>query len=138
MTDGTVQGERVAGPALNAEVAERVMGLDLTWRRFSLDGLNRDLGPVRAVPAYSTDLAAAWGVVEALRACGFEVEIGSRTGGGWYASIVQSNGWGYRCDECDGPVDPPFAYADTTPLAICRAALAALDATAGQTPPNEG
>jgi hypothetical protein len=128
MTDGTVQGDRVAGPALNAEVAERVMGLDLTWRRFSLDGLNRDLGPVRAVPAYSTDLAAAWRIVERMRdhpdARFRTLRLVAYPYNRTYATFdaLNEDEW----TEANGE--------HATPTAICLAALA----TPGQTPPNEG
>jgi hypothetical protein len=131
MTDA-MQGERVAGPALNAEVAERVMGLDLSWRRVTLDGTNRDLGPVRNVLAYSTDIAAAWRIVERMRnhpdARFRTLRLVAYPYNRTYATFDALNE--------DDWVEANGEHA--TPTAICLAALAVLDATPGQTPPNEG
>lgn len=69
------------------------------------------------VPPYSTDIAAAWSIVEAM------------TGKDW--SVVIRDDFvhgGWRCAFLTGPWHRDFAVAagDTMPIAICRAALAAI------------
>jgi len=70
-----------AGPALDALVAERVLGWTrstdprcLGWWNDPTD-LGRPVSP-NWLPAYSTDIAAAWAVVEHMRARGFHPLIG--------------------------------------------------------------
>jgi Phage ABA sandwich domain len=127
-----------AGRELDALIAERVMGLPALsvqdwqgkrlWHRRGDDRLYTE-----AVPYYSTDIAAAWQVVECIHA---------------WAPLCG----GDRCDHfsIDAPAllsnpEPPAlwavgwhdyaggericsleATADTVPLAVCRAALLAL------------
>jgi hypothetical protein len=125
----------VAGHELDALVAERVMGWkwcdvrlrgstntvrvllpprDGYWRQ---DGAHDERDFARAAPPfYSTEIRAAWEVVEALNERGFGVEVfryGKAEGleREWFVSIGDTE-----------------ADADTAPLAICRAALKALDA----------
>jgi hypothetical protein len=127
MTDtDAVQGERVEGRALDAEVAERVMGLDLSWRRVTLDGTNRDLGPVRNVLAYSTDIAAAWDVVEHMeaRCWWFALETFPNPHGINDGATVTAR---FKATGMPGQHDG-VGKAEDAPLAICRAALKALDA----------
>ena len=131
MTPTNAGQELSAGRELDALVAEFVMG-DVEWdvviegcSRAGLRCATREeaeaqkpklaerylVGPVTLhgdVPEYSTDIAAAWLVVE---------ELGPkhmitlrRTTGGWWAHI--------------GLVDE---WAETAPLAICRAALTAVE-----------
>jgi hypothetical protein len=122
---------------LDALVAERVMGLrvettqeECSWHtpghRTDHDGVHwvdvqwvvaadapEDAEPDDYLPAYSTDIADAWEVVDALGGI-FTLK---RTGFGgvseWYASIAGAD----------------MVWADTPALAICRAALAAVDAS---------
>lgn len=119
----------VAGRELDAEVAEKVMG----WRRYPIPfnrgqaALLPNLAAVELVrpgmnlngfaPAYSTDIAAAWQVVEKMVADG---------------KVVVVKGDGLR----DGERNPrwtvlvdgqPRTDAHTAALAICHAALAALE-----------
>jgi hypothetical protein len=133
MTTETMQ----AGRELDALVAEKVMG----WREVRLRPSNssRRSGPdykgykpdVVArrretpchVPAYSTDIAAAWEVVEAMerRGCLVVTRTRGAISGKPRVEItgthpVGRNEWLVHED------------ADTVPLAICRAALAALEA----------
>lgn len=101
--------EHEEGRELDAHVAEKLMG----WRRVP--------------PRYSTDIAAAWEVLEKLDAMGLKVEVGNRVegarGGGWFAAVTR---WGGKeCEECGSPyVVEDVSAAPTAPLAICRAALA--------------
>ncbi len=69
----------------------------------------------RRVKHYSTDIAAAWEVMEAMRKNGVLSEYDSRFG---YRFVF----WDYT----KNPQRPFEATAETAPLAICRAALLAM------------
>lgn len=92
-------------------------------------GSRRRFSPVAVAEPYSTDIAAAWEVVERMRGDGFAFEVSSVWHGeGTYASFARwerivGEGPYYADVEPDGQ-----NRADTAPLAICRAAIAALDA----------
>ncbi len=108
-----------AGPALDRLVAERVLGRpyrDPSGWEMQYEGAARD--------AFSTDIAHAWAVVEHLRAAGVKWEIADdyldAGAGSWFAMTEQTKA-GAAC-RVVGP------YAETVPLAICRAALLALEA----------
>lgn len=139
---------RDAGRALDALVAEKVMGF--RWRRpiqplligyvhyaalLPLDApadgritttpddeaLTACVRVIDAVPCYSTNISAAWLVVEKLREMG-------------WANISVSNfhapEWGCTLwREPDSDYDE-WADAPTAPLAICRAALQAVEVPA--------
>lgn len=120
---------------LDAEVAEKVMG----WQWFPAEperpnvqylrrpdrflyGAVRDSGKVllmSGLPAYSTDIAAAWLVVDHLRERGIWLEELT----GRYETSYRA-GFMWRGDH---PFSPNYVqeFGDTAPLAICRAALAA-------------
>jgi hypothetical protein len=114
-----------AGRELDARIAVEVMG----WRDCDphevdafgeLVGWGRNKGAGKHhIPAYSTDIAAAWEVVEKLGQ--------TRTVKVWKCHD------GYICDLTphDGPVFAGFVQvgAETAPLAICRAALIAIAPT---------
>ena len=121
--------EMEAGRELDALVAERVMGLSVQWDygrvpfywhpatlahglEIGPDGLSAVRRPIKP---YSTDISAAWLVVEKLRADGFYPEIHALTDGDWRCEIRASG----------EPIDV-WEDAPTAPLAICRAALAAI------------
>lgn len=119
--------EMPAGRELDAFVAEKVMGwkyvdhneaYDLpisgvAFGKGSPDGLSRC-----PVPYYSTDIAAAWEVVEKLRKDGFAFD--SYSSGSeeaehpWTDAIFMKDN-----NEC-------LVRAETMPLAICRAASMAV------------
>lgn len=162
MTDAEQVGsERMsAGRALDALVAERVMGRDASTFRFSAvrvspytneDGtrpytaIGYDLPLERAlavceqenargteygtfapavsnVPHYSTDIAAAWEVVEAMRVKGWDFWLDSLgfPGGEWRVLLQM------RERESLDVVADAWGEAPTPALAICRATLAAL------------
>lgn len=109
-----------AGPELDAAVAEHVMGRVVDPPRFPNDRtriLRDDAGCVDGlVPPFSTDIAAAWKVVEALtNHPGYEFWFTlEQMYEQWIASFVFGD---------------PGAKADTAPLAICRAALLVPSAT---------
>ncbi len=86
-----------------------------------------------AVPKFSTDISAAWQVVEKM---GISV-IASEDG--WYAGVTKDvihtcDNAGHEAKE----VQAHFVLADTAPLAICRAALSALDRGGATSPTPEG
>jgi len=92
-----------AGRELDTLIAEKVMGLDIG------DDCDHSIDSCLCFPPYSTDIAAAWQVVDKLISaeCGFVV-----SGGGslpWLATFRNGQ-----------------AHAETAPLAICLAALKAV------------
>jgi hypothetical protein len=125
---------RDAGRALDALVAEKVMGWTALHRRdggsaeylgtvpdnsfVGASTAKRIPGKTYCVPEYSTDIAAAWLVVERMRADGWWPEVKYLVdwdnAAKWYAA-------------CHRPPHQWSATAATAPLAICRAALAALE-----------
>lgn len=111
-----------AGPELDAILAERVLGWSLDDCRTT--GRPKGLHPFEhyAVMKSSADPYAAWLVVEAMEARGLTLLLDGREtypdGSGkrlWHASF-------WRGTNMCGTGN------DTAPLAICRAALAALEA----------
>jgi Phage ABA sandwich domain len=95
-----------AGREVDVLVAEKVMGL----ARLHLHVMSEDLRP------YSTDIAAAWEVVEHMRTRGVRVEVGTLHGGGYSARASEPAGPAYTGTAC-------ASRADTAPLAICKAVL---------------
>ena len=139
-----------AGRELDALVAERVIGWQwMQWDR--LEGIpedhqgrflalagqpeahaaNMDLPLAKhalmSVPYYSTDIDAAWHVVEAMRARWAEQDNAKRgEPDAWQFQDFADEGWGASVIwlHHDGPIDMVIDIAPTLPLAICRAALA--------------
>lgn len=73
-------------------------------------------GPTKCpVPFYSTDIAAAWQVVEHLRTIGYEIILANAYPTGWVATVFKV-----------GTFTDEDVAAATMPLALCRATLAAL------------
>lgn len=107
--------ELTAGRELDALVAEKVMG----WAPRDAGAGDRLIyvgawAHCESLPHYSTDIAAAWQVVEKLAADGLYVHVG------------------YCLGRTEASVNSPLdiidnAYAPTAPLAICLAALKALE-----------
>lgn len=145
----TATAKATAGRDLDVLVLEKVLGYQ--WWRSSSSG-NRCLFPpgkkpgwfneladgteplvsdwkMMRIPACSTDIAAAWEVVERLREYGWVIGL-------W----IDDEPWDAADEDgthacsllgCNrGRTDPTDIreYADTTPLAICLAALRAVDA----------
>lgn len=101
-----------AGRALDAEIAEKVMGLTLTR---TSTGIYYQCGIVwPAVLPYSTDMQVAWTVMETFihAGCAAWVEGDGQTG---YTAGCTSGAGRFE------------ARADTGPLAICLAALKAAE-----------
>jgi hypothetical protein len=116
--------ELVAGRELDTLIAEKVMDMEsagddpmLQW------GINGPMWKARSgyhwdrLPAFSTDIAAAWQVVEKL---------------GGHLDIIHwadSDTWQVNFGSRDGRrpyTMPQDDWGETAPLAICRAALAAV------------
>jgi hypothetical protein len=111
-----------AGPDLDAEIARRVFG----WRnvRPALLRPGRYVGDApdtlvsQDLPPYSSDIAAAWQVVEAMCERGWNSTLWYEDGC-WHV-LFDYPGLGYCTVDCRG---------ETVSLAICRAALYAVKTT---------
>lgn len=107
-----------AGRVLDAVVAERV----LNWTHIKHNellneysvGKDPDVG-WRVIPNFSTDIAAAWEVVEKMP-FGYELRLCDYKG-----SIVR-----WQAEFHEPGAKTLMVWADTAPLAICRAALLAM------------
>jgi hypothetical protein len=123
----------IAGRELDALVAEKVMGWREIHRSLFTGYKPGHKGKIQKVscsprlgchriPNYSTDIAAAWEVVEKVTsAVGPHREEFNFSMGG-----PRRNKW--TCQFCPGCVcHPAEASADTVPLAICLAALKAIE-----------
>lgn len=128
------QQQRGAGRDLDAEIHARVMGIEWDasrcrvcgWKLAGhiMDGCVADNCAMRphpypradAPPHYSTDIAAAFQVVEKMRDRGAELTLATKF-----------NAWRVHIGFAAPDYRSILEYADTPPLAICRAALAALD-----------
>ena len=113
--------ELEAGRELDALVAAKVMGRAKFQpgkgpvAEHPLEELSLGLYTERIpVPRYSADIDAAWKVVERMRALGWHIVIDSRPGN-WLVQFFSTDGRKHSA-----------ASADLVPLAICRAAIAAL------------
>lgn len=110
-------------------IAEKVMG----WRVFKTTEEWQKAGsptgqkitvldqtPKFEIPHYSTDIAAAWQVVEKMHSDGNHVQVWrNKNNNFWRASMRFEHGkWGKY-----------FTQANTAPLAICLAALKAIGVT---------
>lgn len=125
---------REAGRELDAEVARRVMEIEpirvnddisvFTIRRDWLDEgdyyyYEADKSGTYELPHYSTDIAAAWEVVERLRER-YDRQLEVRP-----YSLKLSNA--YRVAIRDVHAELDYVTAPTAPLAICLAALAVVE-----------
>jgi len=137
-----------AGRELDVLVAKKVMG----WtkpkggRRDPLTGKRpvwREL-PFEYVdtPHFSTDIAAAWEVVEKFHGDSPNIQIGkdgweidvqtAKDGNGWFVAIRRYRVEDYAEEHDYWGAQSYYAHAETAPLAICRAALAAVDPSGAQ------
>lgn len=129
-SSGSFVSTTEAGPELNAEVAEKVMGwTDLFEERHPrtnelvLRGITPNKLRYRfAIPKFSTNIAAAWEVVKKLPSLGidnFQLRWHIGTSGKFVAEAAKT------------PVVPSGemfrGVADTAPLTICLAALKAVN-----------
>ena len=107
--------EMEAGRELDALVAEKVMGVKPEQVYCDISGRNIsryfDLEDRMRIESYSTDIGAAWQVLE-------------RVAESWLPCVMH-NGMTWIA-EFESLIEFHTAYADTAPLAICRAALMAV------------
>jgi len=123
-----------AGRELDALVAEKVMGwarhavefnnfqkvvVPPSWSNFGVYWLGRDI--YEQVPAYSTEIEAAWQIVEQLQSHGLYIHIAALTVRGFATRVF--------ADRAGDEPDKQIVYvdADTASLAICKAALLAVE-----------
>lgn len=104
---------------LDALVAEKVMGWTNAHRTrpgACLRGYPPTSATITLVPAYSSEIAAAWAVVERMREQGYAVTVRSASEGRWVARTWKA------------PDDPSTDWVreDSAPLAIVLAALRAV------------
>lgn len=113
-----------AGREMDALIHEKVMG----WPKSPIFGVYEyPDGGYDFAPPYSTDIAAAWPVVEKLERDGFRWSVAVRNPHMSDTKILPYvSFWHYGKDE-PGKLDTHVsAEDDTVPLAICRAALKAV------------
>lgn len=154
----TRKGEREAGRELDAEVAERILGTVWDEKRCRVcgwplagtqsvveahclpDNCSQRPAPVlradRHAP-FSTDIATAFLLPDALdRATGRDlgISINGNSGDGYWVRFYDTSPLGYVGQNGDIPgLVAPEVHVASLPLAICIAALKALDAS---TPPS--
>lgn len=126
----------VAGPELDALVAEKVMG----WTRhypiqeedggasdFDSDWFEDPKGNPSDVPNYSEDIAAAWAVVEKMRPLNVDLTNHARAERWCCVFFDRDGGSDGFIPELKGRFQE-YTVAAAAPLAICRAALKAVGA----------
>lgn len=109
---------------IDALVAEKVMGEKAVADEATWDSETWKLnGPIFGPKPYSTDMACAWLVMEKLHAYNpfWECPAGNENFPGIDLSPTIPRGW-----HCNFGDDTTHAYADTAPMAICKAALKAV------------
>ena len=130
--------EMEAGRCLDALVAERVMG----WTEVVVSGMPREglgvppegdalyqvvvIWDVKlTIPSYSTDIAAAWGIVEKLATKHYITSVGWGPGRDeqCYASVQMILDRNLAADLVLNNPREMDGRGKTAPLAICRAAL---------------
>jgi hypothetical protein len=114
------------GRELDALVAEKVMGYKVTdWptgKEFPITsaiaaGVLSEFQQSR-IPSYSTDIAAAWQVVDKMKSLGCFIKV---------HNCDHRGEWGCWCTHPGRVLSESFAVEDTAPHAICLAALKAVD-----------
>ena len=127
--------ELEAGPDLDALIAEKVMGLVID-HDFRDDNspvvrvVSADVTFIEPCPGYSTNIAAAWEVVEKLKSLDWEIEVSVT------CKLPDGDSETYYCGLQQGDDNAPWSkdyrylqtWAPMAPLAICRAALKAIHA----------
>jgi hypothetical protein len=121
-----------AGRELGALVAEKVMGRSGDVERKVLRDVQTGMPTYVerwGVPAYSTDIAAAWEVVEKLQAANpFWETAGNESFMAFYLAPALDVTKGRVDWAANFGDDRTLAYGTTAPLAICLAALKAVGA----------
>jgi hypothetical protein len=103
---------------------------EIVWKFSAVNIYGQPYSSLHRVPDYSTDIAAAWDVVEKIEALEYgKVRIDGSHYHGWHCSVC----WGPGNDGEGEAFGVPGA---TAPEAICRAALAAVRATTAPASPS--
>lgn len=114
-----------AGRELDRVIAQRVMGYPVTQqKREVFEGTPKGTRPLQS---YSTDIAAAWEVVEHMGITLIPVE-----GGMWFAFVGASERWKSPADfirylQQENFADAGAAVGESAPLTICIAAIKAAE-----------
>jgi hypothetical protein len=128
----TADGMRRIGGATEGEFGPVILAESGTWppeQWIGDDGEDWEMAWVEPVPHYSTDITAAWDVVGRMRALGFAMTMHTPGSEPWsdgatcFVEFTLSAGGLTIPNETDAR-----SRADTASLAICRAALAAVEA----------
>lgn len=111
-----------AGRELDATIAERVMGWTRVDPNRSADpiysGFDHDFGLID-LPKFSTDIGDAWQVVENIARRGWKMDVQNRFWPTWGAHVhFPAPNYAHV-----------FETADSAPLAICKAALQAVQSS---------
>jgi hypothetical protein len=119
-----------AGRELDARIARDVMGWtdqEGFWMERTPDGLRYRVAENWDEFQPSTDIRAAWNVVERMRPrfpdASLAVRLGAGDTGNWFCEFGIDYGW---ATHGEGDEVVAVGEADTAPLAICYAALAAI------------
>jgi len=119
--------DELTGPELDAQIAEKLMGLHVEWRKGQPLWVGKDLpgSPYvledglfgHSIRPYSTDIAAAWEVFEKMQRLGWGPEIWGRSAAtmGVRVRIYVSKIFLFLEEE-----------SQSLPLALCRSALKAV------------
>jgi hypothetical protein len=116
-----------SGRELDLLISKHVLGYGLTQASDGTHYLEGAPGGMRPVRPYSTDIGAAWEVVEKLGMTVIPIE-----GGSWFTLVGKAEGWKSPADFIQYLQGGNFAQAGaavagSAPLAICLAALKALE-----------
>jgi hypothetical protein len=130
----------IAVPELDARVHTQVMGLSLEQEceagntidydcdymcgdcGFTSHDWEEGAGHLKKIPDYSTDIAAAWKVVEHFGQVEYFIDMSNSRRNGWRCAIT-----GPEKVQGTRLTNHHIAYAETAPLAICLAALEVME-----------
>lgn len=103
----------------DALVAQKVMGEIVTWRTATVGGVERKWPTEHGIMCryYTTDIAAAWEVVERMEQLGWRFDLST------YQAFTMMTGVDFEHITSDGLAE---ATCETAPEAICVAALRAV------------
>lgn len=109
-----------AGREMDALIARNIIGLEESHE----PGWWWINGMMEECPDYSTDIAAAWEVVEFLLNSGYAPNLVNDDNGKWYLSFNGTQDLD-TVTFVTAFTDVPELWCESAPLAICRAALLA-------------
>ena len=118
-----------AGREMDALIAERVMGHEVNknvtvWRTGGKTWIEPYGEGFTTLAYYSTDIAAAWQIVELMTKNGYAPNLVNDDNGNWYLAFDGTQDLG-TVTFVTAFTDIPELWCESAPLAICRAALLA-------------